>query len=77
MVADVHSSTTRQIILFNMNIITWLSGKKTYIVASLMVLIGIVNFVTGDIGFIEFITSENILILLNGLGMGGLRHSIR
>lgn len=55
----------------------WLTGKKTYIVAALLVLVSLVNFLTGDMTFIEFVTSPDMLILLNALGIGSIRHAIK
>jgi len=54
----------------------WLKGKKTYIIAGLMVLVSLVQFLTGDLGFVEFITNEQVLFLLNGLGLGALRSGV-
>lgn len=53
----------------------FLSGKKTYIVASLMVLIGLVNALTGDSGAWKGIM-DNAMILLNGFGFAALRAGV-
>ena len=53
-----------------------LQGKKTYIIAGLMVLSSIVRLIVGDITVIEFIMSQDVLFLLNGLGLGTLRAGI-
>lgn len=53
----------------------FLSGQKTYLVAALMVLVGIVNALTGDSGAWQGIL-DNALIILNGLGMGALRAGV-
>ncbi|MDH5762747.1 MAG: hypothetical protein OEZ51_07190 [Nitrospinota bacterium] len=59
----------------------WLKGKKTYIVASLMVAISLVHLFLGEIGLAEFFASEHMNTLLEGLGLGTLRagvaHNIR
>ncbi len=52
---------------------TWLKGKKTYLVAGLMVLVSILNLLTGDIGIAEFVTSPFFNTLLEGIGLGTLR----
>lgn len=54
---------------------SWLSGKRTYIVAALMVLIGLVNGLTGEAGAWQGVV-DNALVILNGLGLGALRVGI-
>jgi hypothetical protein len=57
----------------------WLKGKKTYIIAALMVAQGLVEFITtGDFSWtsiIAFIESEQIALLAatirNGIGNNG------
>jgi hypothetical protein len=56
--------------------ITFLSGYKTYIIAALMVLIALVNLLTGDINSATFFNDPSFLLLLNGLGLGALRAAI-
>lgn len=53
-----------------------LSGRKTYIVSTLMIIIGLVNFLTGDITLVEFLNTDDIVIILNGLGLGFLRAGV-
>jgi hypothetical protein len=55
----------------------FLSGKKTYIIAGLMVLIGLVKWLVGDITLVEFITSDDIMIVLGGFGLGSLRAGVK
>jgi len=50
-----------------------LKGKKTYIIAFLMVVIGVINMATGDASGMAII-SENMEVLL-GLGLAALRDS--
>ena len=50
-----------------------LKGKKTYIIAFLMVLVGAINMFTGDASGMAMI-SENMEVLL-GLGLAALRNS--
>lgn len=54
----------------------FLSGKKTYIVAFLMVLIGLVNFATGELSLVDFLQSPEVNTLLGGLAIGFLRAGI-
>lgn len=49
-----------------------LQGKKTYIVATCMLIVGLVNMLTGDVTGWAMI-AENSEIILTGLGLGGLR----
>lgn len=54
----------------------YLSGKKTYIVALLLVVISVLDVVTGDMTVSELVADDNLIILLNGLGMASLRAGI-
>ncbi len=54
----------------------WLKGKKTYIIASLMVLTSIVKLAVGDMTFAEFFSGNDVNTLLEGLGIGTLRAGI-
>ena len=51
----------------------FLQGKKTYIVATLLVAVAVVNFLAGDAGLTDVLSDPNLLVLLNGLGLGALR----
>ena len=51
-----------------------LAGKKTYIVAVAMLVVGIANMLTGDATGWAMI-AENIDIILMGFGLGGLRNA--
>lgn len=53
-----------------------LQGKKTYLISFLLVLVGLVRFVSGDIGIAELLASPDVLVLLNGLGLAALRDGI-
>lgn len=48
-----------------------LEGKKTYLVATLIVISGVLSYVTG-----EMTLEQAILAVLNGLGLGSLRAGI-
>ena len=52
-----------------------LSGYKTHIIAGLMILIGIVNALTGDASAWQGVMN-NALILLNGFGLSALRAGV-
>lgn len=54
----------------------WLKGKKTYIVAGLMALASLVHLVSGDMGLAEFVTSDHLSTLLEGIGLGTLRAGV-
>ena len=51
-------------------------GKKTYIVAILLVAVAIVQWLSGDMTLIEFINSEAVLTLLSAFGLSSLRAAI-
>ncbi len=55
----------------------FLKGYKTYIIAALVVLIGVVNLLTGDVSWSQFISSPDLLVILNGLGLGTLRAAVQ
>jgi hypothetical protein len=52
-----------------------LKGKKTYIVAFLMVLVGLVQALSGEGDALQGIL-DNAMILLSGLGFGALRAGV-
>ena len=54
----------------------WLQGKKTYIIAGLMVSASLVHLLSGDMAFAEFATSEHLNTLLEGVGLGTLRAGV-
>lgn len=54
----------------------WLRGKKTYIVAALMVMVSLLNVLTGETTLGEFFNSGNINTLLEGIGFGALRAGV-
>ncbi len=58
---------------------TWLKGKKTYVIAVLMILVGVVNGLTGDAGVAGFDWGgiwSNAQIILGGFGLGALRAGV-
>lgn len=54
----------------------FIKGKKTYIIAALLVLVALVNVITGDTSIAEFLESPDLLVLLNGLGLATLRAAV-
>ncbi len=54
----------------------WLKGKKTYLIAGLMVLVSMLHLITGDMSLAEFVTSEHVNTLLEGVGLGTLRAGV-
>ena len=53
----------------------FLKGKRSYIVSALLVLVALVNMLTGDITLGQLLQDPNLLILLNGAGLAALRAS--
>ena len=51
----------------------FLKGKRTYIVAGLMVAVAIINLITGETAMADLLVDPNIRMLLEGLGGGFLR----
>ena len=54
----------------------WLQGKKTYLIAGLMVLVSMLRLITGDMILAEFVTSDHVNTLLGGVGLGTLRAGV-
>lgn len=52
-----------------------LKGYKTYIISFLLVLVSLVNLLTGDVSIQDVLNSPDLLVLLNGLGLAALRAS--
>ena len=55
---------------------SWLKGKKTYPVSGLMVLVALLDLITGDMGIAEFFASPDLSTLLSGVGLGTLRAGV-
>ena len=58
---------------------TWLKGKKTYVVAMLMSGIGLVDMLTSNLSFagiMDFVTSDSMGMVLEGFGLGTLRAGV-
>jgi hypothetical protein len=55
-----------------MQIINWFKGKKTYIVAILLVVYAIICVFTGQLTL-----TTAIAVVLNGLGLSALRASVK
>jgi len=56
---------------------SWLNGKKTYVVSALMVLISSLNLFIGDISLIEFMSSDSMALLLEAMGLSALRAGVK
>ncbi len=54
----------------------YLSGRKTHIVAVLMILAGVVKVAAGDMTLTDLWNSNDINLILEGLGLGALRLGI-
>jgi hypothetical protein len=53
-----------------------LQGKKTYIVAALMIVVGVLNALSGDASAMQGVM-DNAMILLNGFGFAALRMGVK
>ena len=51
-------------------------GRKTYIVSGLLVVVGLVRLIAGEIDITAFLASQDLVIVLNGLGLGFLRAGV-
>jgi len=58
------------------NIIDFLKGKKTYIIAVLLFLVSLENLLTGTQNLFQFLNDPNLILLLSALGLGSLRGAI-
>lgn len=57
-------------------VIGFLEGKKTYIIATLTVVIGLVNVLTGTETWSTLAQDPNVFVILAGLGLGSLRAGV-
>lgn len=55
---------------------TFLKGHRTYIISALLVLVGLINLLSGELALGDFLNSPDLAILLNGLGLAALRASL-
>ena len=55
---------------------SWLQGKKTYLVSGLIVLVSLLDLITGDMDIVGFLSSPDLSVLLNGVGLGTLRAGV-
>jgi hypothetical protein len=53
----------------------FLQNKKTNIVAALMVIVGVVQGLTGDVAAWQGVL-DNAILILNGFGLAGLRAGV-
>ena len=54
----------------------FLYGKKTYIISGLMMLVALVELLTGGLSMVEFLSSPDLVLLLEGLGLSALRAGV-
>jgi len=54
----------------------WLKGKRNYIIAGLMSSVSLIHLISGDVGLSEFVASEHMSTLLEGVGLGALRAGV-
>ena len=52
---------------------SWLNGKITYILFFLVVFISLIHLFTGDLTLKEFLNGEQIINLLEAMGLSTLR----
>jgi hypothetical protein len=57
-------------------IMAWFSGKKTYFIVILGVLVVLVHFLSGDLTLMQFIASDEFVKLLELLGLGTIRAGV-
>jgi len=55
---------------------TWLAGKKTYILVILGLLIQAVHFLTGDLSIMQFFASPEFQQIIELLGIGTIRLAV-
>jgi len=54
----------------------WLKGKKTHIISGLMVFVGLIKLITGDMSLAEFVMSGEVMTMLEGFGLSALRAGV-
>jgi hypothetical protein len=54
----------------------WFRGKKTFIVSGLMAIASLVHLISGDLTFVEFVSSDHMMNLFNAMGLSALRTGI-
>jgi len=59
-----------------MKLSKFLSGKKAHITAGLMVCIGVINLISGDLTLQQLIASPDLHLVLEGMGISTLRLGI-
>ena len=55
---------------------SWLKGRKSYIIAGLMLAAGIVQVIVGDMSIMDFLHSPALFEILGGLGLAALRAGV-
>lgn len=57
-------------------IITFLQGRKAYIIAALLAVVSLIRLATGEITIGDFLNSPDVVILLNAAGLAATRAAI-
>lgn len=55
----------------------FIKGYKSYIIATLMVLVGVVNVLAGDMSLMDLLNDPNVYLILNGLGLAAVRNALK
>lgn len=55
----------------------FLKGRKSYITAFLMVLVAVMDVLTGDMAVSDFLSNGNVELLLTGFAVAALRGGIQ
>ena len=56
---------------------SWLNGKKTFIISAFMAMASLVNLITGDLSLVAFVSSDAILTLFEAFVFAILRTGIQ
>lgn len=54
----------------------WLKGRKTYIISILGILTVFVGWLSGDMSFMQFVSSESFQTMLQWAGLGTVRAAL-
>ncbi len=53
-----------------------IDGKKAYIIAALMAVVGVVNVAAGDMTFTELLKGDDLKLVLGGGAVGAFRSAL-
>lgn len=57
-------------------ILGFLKGKKSFIIAALLVLVALFKVIVGDMSLMGFLQSPELIQLLSGFGLAALRSGV-